>query len=170
MATRTGTRPPHPLHPSPCPYSQGSGRCPLLPVLIGNLHYRPSGDPPQTHTNLSNFIIGPIATGSCPGQRPNGPGFIRPAGRFVAPKADKSAMGTVNRPLHARLSTSISYTSYYSTCIIGNVFSSAAILCNCSSRKAWNSNARSAICSLSTMVMGGLKSAMRTFFTTIRFR
>ena len=40
LPSRTGTRPPHPLHPSPCPYSEGSGRCPLLPVLVVNIHNR----------------------------------------------------------------------------------------------------------------------------------
>jgi hypothetical protein len=34
ILTRTGTRPPHPLHPSPCPYSEGSGQRPLLLVLV----------------------------------------------------------------------------------------------------------------------------------------
>jgi len=33
ILTRTGTRPPHPLHASPCPYSEGSGQCPLLPIV-----------------------------------------------------------------------------------------------------------------------------------------
>jgi len=37
---RTGTRPPHPLLPSPCPYSEGSGRRPLLPVLVVTIHNR----------------------------------------------------------------------------------------------------------------------------------
>jgi hypothetical protein len=39
-APRTGTRPPHPLLSSPCPYSEGNGRCPLVPVLVVNIHHR----------------------------------------------------------------------------------------------------------------------------------
>src|SRR5579859_2589116 len=35
VATRTGTRPPHPLHPFPCPYSMVTQR---VPVLMVNVH------------------------------------------------------------------------------------------------------------------------------------
>src|SRR5579863_2934197 len=57
VATRTGTRPPHPLHPSPCPYSR-PGRF-SSPIRVSNIiRTRPHSIPCFDHHNSSADNLG----------------------------------------------------------------------------------------------------------------